>query len=101
MKDVRITVLDRLILQDLADQYGPAGLQPCGQFTNRQVFISRRGNMPDGFCEEAWKSFHHFVFAMSRGMDTFFPGWDNKTVISACNDGLRPVIFKLEVIENN
>ena len=97
MKKVKITVLKNLLLEDLAKEYGPEGLKACNRFQPGDIFISENGLMPDGFCEEAWKSFTHIVFAMARGMEVFFPGWSSEKVIVSCNDGLRPVIFKLEI----
>ncbi|MCH4014610.1 MAG: TIGR04076 family protein [Solobacterium sp.] len=39
---------------------------------------------------------------MAHGTDEFFPDWIRvpKTTINCCNDGIRPVIFKLEAMEN-
>ena len=96
MKDVRITVLKTLFLEDLAKEYAPDGLKPCHKYEPGEEFIAKQGLMPEGFCEEAWKSFSHIAFSMARGMEVFFPGWSNEQVIVSCNDGVRPVIFKLE-----
>jgi uncharacterized repeat protein (TIGR04076 family) len=53
-------------------------------------------------CDDAWIPFERFVFAMAHGTDEFFPDWIRvpKTTINCCNDGIRPVIFKLEAMEN-
>ena len=70
MRKVRITVLRTMLLEDLAD-------------------------------DEAWKAIYQYVFALAHfeGDEVFYGGsWIDKpgVAICSCNDGLRPVIFKLE-----
>jgi uncharacterized repeat protein (TIGR04076 family) len=59
---------------------------------------------PAELCDEAWKAIYQYVFALSHGADSglFYYGDWIKTpgvAICSCNDGLRPVIFKIEAIE--
>ena len=59
---------------------------------------------PESFCDEAWKAIYQYVFALAHGAgnDAFYDGdWIRKpgVTICSCNDGLRPVIFKLETTE--
>lgn len=59
---------------------------------------------PKGFCDEAWKAIYQYAFALAHGAgnDTFYYGdWIKKpgVAICSCNDGLRPVIFKLEATD--
>ena len=54
---------------------------------------------PEGFCDEAWKAIYQYVFALAHGSGQFYYGdWIEKpgVAICSCNDGLRPVIFKVE-----
>ena len=58
---------------------------------------------PEGFCDEAWKAIYQYVFALSNGAGAdgglfYYGDWIRKpgVAICSCNDGLRPVIFKLE-----
>lgn len=54
---------------------------------------------PQGFCDEAWKAIYQYVFSLSHGSDIFYYGdWIKKPgiAICSCNDGIRPVIFKIE-----
>ncbi|WP_288268795.1 TIGR04076 family protein [uncultured Methanobrevibacter sp.] len=56
---------------------------------------------PEGFCDEAWKAIYQYVFALSHGAGEdlfYYDDWIRKpgVAIVCCNDGLRPVIFKLE-----
>ena len=60
---------------------------------------------PDGFCDEAWKAMYQYVFALAYGADGwYYDDWmDTKmhpgVAICSCNDGLRPVIVKIERVE--
>jgi uncharacterized repeat protein (TIGR04076 family) len=59
---------------------------------------------PQGFCDEAWKAIYQYVFALAHGGGLFYFGdWIKKPglAICSCNDGLRPVIFKLEATEES
>ena len=63
-----------------------------------QVFYADYAK-PDGFCDEAWKAIYQYVFALAHGSGQFYYGdWIEKpgVAICSCNDGLRPVIFKVE-----
>ena len=93
MKKVKITVLRKMFNEDLAKEYGAAGLRPCPMLREGQVFYADYAK-PDGFCDEAWKAIYQYVFALAHGA-TKEPGM----AICSCNDGLRPVIFKLEATD--
>ncbi len=101
MKNVKITVLERTINEKLIEEYGNPKLSLCPYNKVGQEYISVEGAKPDGFCEEAWTAFGKYAFALVHGSDGFWPTWIEKRHISinSCNDGLRPVIFKLEVID--
>ena len=99
MKKVRITVLRCSYNSDLASEYGISGLTPCSALKEGQVFYSGLGK-PDGFCDGAWHAIYPYVFALANGAKTF---WFNNSwvrnegmAIACCNDGLRPVYFRLE-----
>lgn len=105
MYKVKITVLRRTIQQDLADEYGIEGLTKCPMMQEGQVFYASYAK-PDGFCDEAWKAIYQYVFAlahMGKGSKElwYFSDWIRKpgVAICSCNDGLRPVIFKLEATD--
>ena len=103
MKRVRITVLKTTLDRELAAEYGAEGLTACPMLKARQVFYADYAK-PDGMCDEAWKAIYQYVFALAHGadQDLFYYGDWIKTpgvAIVSCNDGLRPVIFKLEATE--
>ena len=100
MHKVRITILKTTFDSELAREYGAAGLGPCPMMKRGQVFYADYAK-PDGFCDEAWKAIYQYVFALAHGSgkDLFYFGdWIREpgVAIVSCNDGLRPVIMKLE-----
>lgn len=103
MKKVKITVLKTTFDAELAAEYGVAGLTPCKMLKPGQVFYADYAK-PDGLCDEAWKAIYQYVFALSHGAEDglfYYGDWIRKpgVAIVSCNDGLRPVIFKLEATD--
>lgn len=103
MKKVKITVLRKTFQQDLAKEYGVENLTPCKLFKEGQVFYADWAK-PDGFCDEAWKAIYQYVFALAHGAGSelfYYKDWIKTpgVAICSCNDGLRPVIFKLEATD--
>ena len=100
MNKVKITVLKTTLDKELAAEYGAEGLTACPMMKEGQVFYADYAK-PQGLCDEAWKAIYQYVFALAHGAgkDAFYYGdWIKKpgVAICSCNDGLRPVIFKLE-----
>lgn len=104
MKKVRVTVLKKEFYPDLAQEYGSKTMKPCPFFEVGQVYECKENKRPEGFgCEDAWACISRNVFALSSGGTDIYDGrWlkeGSNTCINCCNDGMRPVVFKLEVIE--
>ena len=100
MNKVKITVLKTMLNQELAEQYGVQGLSTCPFHKEGQVFYADYAK-PDGLCDEAWKAIYQYVFALAHGAQNglfYYGDWikEKGVAIVCCNDGLRPVIFKLE-----
>ena len=100
MRKVKITVLKKHLDKELAQEYGIEGLKSCPMHKVGQVFYADYAK-PQGLCDEAWKAIYQYVFALSHGADKelfYYGDWIKKpgVAICSCNDGLRPVIFKLE-----
>lgn len=99
MTKVKITVLRRTFQPDLAAEYGIVGLDKCPLQEEGQVFYADYAK-PDGLCDEAWKAIYQYVFALAHGVKEpwYYADWIKTpgVAIVSCNDGLRPVIFKLE-----
>ena len=103
MKKVRITVLKTTLDEELARQYGVPGLTACPMLREGQVFYADYAK-PEGLCDEAWKAIYQYVFALAHGAGEglfYFGDWirEKGVAICSCNDGLRPVIFKLEATD--
>lgn len=103
MRKVKITVLRKTMIEDLAKEYGVEGLTKCPMLKEGQVFYADYAK-PEGFCDEAWKAIYQYVFALAHGASKeifYFGDWIKKPgmAICSCNDGLRPVIFKLEATD--
>lgn len=100
---VRITVLKTTFDQALAAEYGANGLTACPMLQEGQVFYADYAK-PAGLCDEAWKAIYQYAFALSHGAGEtlfYYGDWISKpgVAICSCNDGLRPVIFKLEATD--
>ena len=103
MKKVKITVLKTTLDRELAAEYGAEGLTACPMMREGQVFYADYAK-PEGLCDEAWKAIYQYVFALAHGAgEDVFYYWDwirtPGVAICSCNDGLRPVIFKLEATD--
>ena len=102
---VKITVLRRELFPDLQEQYlanPKAG--KCEFFQEGQEFLvgsEEYMSMLNGkFCAEAWDCVSRYIYSALQG-GSIMGGWtnDEKMMIACCNDGTRPVIFKLERVD--
>ncbi len=103
MKQVKITVIKTEVKEDLIKEYAMDGLDACSVMKEGQVFYADRA-CPKGFCDTAWRCIHQYVFALANGggREGFcYNDWVKEpgVAISCCNDGLRPVYFKLEATD--
>ena len=96
---VKITVVKKVLHNDLFDEYlhprsKERGFGICDTVEEGQEFISE-GKCPEGFCHWAWADIQRDVMMVAFG--TGYP-WvaQERTAITCCTDGLRPVTFKLE-----
>ena len=101
----RITVLETRVFPELQEQYlADQGSGPCPFFKPGDTFLIDADDyfhMLNGrFCAEAWDCISRYVYAALQG-GSIMRGWtnDEKMMIACCNDGTRPVIFKLERID--
>ena len=103
MNKVKITVLKTTLDAQLAAEYGAEGLGPCPMLQEGQVFYADYAK-PEGLCDEAWKAIYQYAFALAHGAGEglfYYGDWIRTpgVAICSCNDGLRPVIFKLEATQ--
>ena len=99
MKKVRITAVRKASYPDLMQQYENPMDNAC-DVAEGTVWISERGEKPDGLCQSAWESMAYFVQELARGGGNFYDGWMKNpySAMISCNDGFRPVSFYMETI---
>lgn len=102
----KVTVIRKECFPDLQEQYlADPRSGPCPAFEVGQEFIfDGHGfhTMNEGnFCMEAWDAISRYIYSALQG-GSIMRGWtnDEKMMIACCNDGTRPVIFKIERIND-
>ena len=103
MAKVKITVIKKFSSKDVfGEEYkNPKGkvIPECPVFKVGQELISKDGEEPEGFCGFGWRAIQPEVMVLSFG-GNFWESWTEPgTMYVACPDGIRPVCFKLERIE--
>ena len=101
MKKVKITAVRKACYSDLMAKYENPMEHPC-DVEEGMVWISEKGERPEGLCPSAWDSMAFFVKELSNGGGDFYDGWMKNpySAMISCNDGFRPVSFYLEVYED-
>lgn len=125
---VKVTVLDKKLYPELQEKYcmdPHAGACPCYNVGDEFVFcrdderddfwhmgintlvkttgdadkVAGGPRMP--FCSEAWDAISRYIYAAIEG-GSIMRSWmkDENTMITCCNDGTRPVIFKIERLDS-
>ena len=101
MNSVRITVLKREFYPDLADAYLSVGAY-VGTFpiqTEGDVFLYDGGAVcPEGLCPWAWIDLYSAIATLYAGGDENTWYRHGGTRILCCTDGIRPVVYKLELV---
>ncbi len=104
MKSAKITVLKTLFIDDLVEEHlaqenKDRGYGTCECFKEGQEILVHEPQMPEGFCSWAWADIQRDVVTVMMGGSI---PWFNKPEFSivCCTDGLRPVIFKIEAIND-
>ena len=107
--ECRITVLETKVFPDLQEKYlADPKSGPCPCFKAGDTFLLKRTPEQDDFyhlmngkfCGEAWDAISRYVYAALQG-GSIMRKWtnDDRMMIACCNDGTRPVIFKIERID--
>ena len=107
--ECKITVLETRVFPELQEKYlaNPKS-GPCPCFRPGDAFLLKRTPEQDDFwhmlhgkfCSEAWDAISRYVYTALQG-GSIMHGWtnDDRVMIACCNDGTRPVIFKIERID--
>lgn len=105
----KVTVLRKELYKDLQEKYlADPKSGACTFYEEGQEFIFERYNKNDDFwtmgkgsqCSEAWDAISRYIYTALQG-GSIMRNWtnDEKIMIACCNDGTRPVIFKIERID--
>ena len=104
MAKAKITVIKKLNLKDLFGEKPPVDVDEsivtteCSRFEIGQEFVVDSPSCPPEFCNWAFSDMQRDIVHILYG--GYYPWIKEKGVaISCCTDGLRPVIFKIERIE--
>ncbi len=109
MAKVKVTVIDKKCFSDLQEKYlSNPHAGPCDRFAIGDTFIFDNFGGPEEFwrlnghnrCTEVWDCISRYVYTALQG-GSIMKGWtnDEKMMIACCNDGTRPVIFKIERLD--
>jgi uncharacterized repeat protein (TIGR04076 family) len=107
--ECRITVLETKVFPDYQEKYlADPKSGPCPCFKPGDTFLLKRTPEQDDFyhlmngkfCGEAWDAISRYVYTALQ-VGSIMHGWtnDERVMIACCNDGTRPVIFKIERID--
>ena len=96
--DVKITILKKTEVEEIHKEYAKDG-EPliCAKGNVGDEFISINAEKPEGICAGAWSGLQPKVKTIASGENNIHVKKDG-VAIHSCNDGLHPVIFKLERI---
>jgi uncharacterized repeat protein (TIGR04076 family) len=105
----KVTVLATTVNEELQRKYlADPESGPCPFFKPGQVIWFERTPERDDFyhlangrfCGEAWDAVSRYVYTALQG-GSIMHGWtrDERMMIACCNDGTRPVIFKIERVD--
>lgn len=97
--DVKITILKKLKVEDIHKEYAKSNVPViCAKGQEGDEYISKNCEMPDKFCTGAWGGLKSKVSLLASGDNNPYVKQDG-IAIHSCNDGLNPVIYKLERVE--
>ena len=62
--------------------------------------VTHAGSKGVPFCSEAWDAVSRYIYTALQGV-SIMHGWmrDERVMIACCNDGTRPVIFRIERLD--
>ena len=93
-KYVKVTVLKKLLMEDIVDKYSPKPLPICSRCEEGQVYVTDGRQVPDGFCVWAWADIFKDVLMVRQNAEC--GAGDGSCQVVSCSDGFRPVIFLIE-----
>jgi uncharacterized repeat protein (TIGR04076 family) len=100
-KRMKITVVKGFTAEEVFDREVPDHfpenfVSPCPMHPEGQEFVMENPNCPEGFCNWAYADIQKDLVDMWIGG----PTWrGRKTNYFSCTDGMRPVVFRVELLE--
>jgi len=104
MTKIKITVMRVLTFEDVfgddvPEYFPPSISSQCGGHKPGEVFIREGTNCPEGFCNWAYSDIQKEIVHVYYGGDN--PWIDEPGVgYAACTDGMRPVLFRIERVDD-
>ena len=104
MTKIKITVMRVLTFEDVfgddvPEYFPPSISSQCGRHKPGEVFIREGTNCPEGFCNWAYSDIQKEIIHVYYGGDN--PWTDEPGVgYAACTDGMRPVLLRIERVED-
>lgn len=106
MAKCKVTVIDKKVYPELQEEYlKDPNTGVCTMFEVGQEFIfdgvayeSMNGG---NFCMEAYDAINRYIYTAIQG-GSLMKGWtkDERVMVACCNDGTRPVLFRIERIDD-
>lgn len=93
-KQVKITVLKRLLMDDIVEKYAAKSISLCSRMKEGDTFITDGRTCPPGFCTWAFADIFKDILLVRQ--DASCPTVDKHSMVTSCTDGFRPVIFLVE-----
>ncbi|MCP4021108.1 MAG: TIGR04076 family protein [Desulfobacteraceae bacterium] len=97
----KVTVIQRGFNKEIVNSYtkNPENFSICDRVEDNQEFIiSNPYEMPEGICASAWADLRPYILAIASG-STFDIMKEKNSALATCTDLFRPVIFKIEKID--
>lgn len=102
MKKVKITVIKKfnpkdIFGKDIISQETGKPIPPCYLNEGESFILTTHLEPPKGFCEKAWLDMYDLLMIFHYNGDYAYP--NPGMTYTPCNDGIRPVIFKIEKLD--
>lgn len=102
MKKVRITVIKKfnpkeIFGHDIIRQDTGKPVPPCYLNEGQSFILTSHLEPPKGFCEKAWLDMYDLLMIFYHDGDYAYP--KPGMTYTPCNDGIRPVIFQIEKLD--
>jgi uncharacterized repeat protein (TIGR04076 family) len=100
-KKIKITVVkgftaEEVFGDDVPDYFPEAFESPCPMHPEGQGFVIENLNCPEGFCSWAYADIQKDLADLWLGG----PTWRGRNPnYFSCSDGMRPVVFRVELLE--